>query len=362
MDISEKHLILQQHLSEIVGAVPVGIAVIGPSGKIVLCNKEAKRIFGQDLLNLSVSELIPYAHRQQHPAHMARFRAAGVSRHMGQDEDIFGLRADGVEIPIDVGLTSLVIEDKQYVFASIVDISSQKLVEHALELSNQELSQFAYITSHDLKGPLTTIRGLTKFIVQDMATDRQDEVLENINKIQLMTAKLEKLVNDILARTQAEQQQLPLAEIDLLSIIDDVTGNLQGLAWAENISINKSIDVQPFQGYETRLYEILENIVSNSYKYCDPDKAHKNVTITAHDEPGAVIVTIEDNGLGIPEDNHEEVFTMFKRFHPERAQGSGLGMALVKKHLDKMGGEITFTSAESGTCFTLRIPRLNTSI
>lgn len=110
------------------------------------------------------------------------------------------------------------------------------------------------------------------------------------------------------------------------------------------------------------LMAALENIISNAIKYADGNRQQSFVAIDAAlDSNGSVDITISDNGVGIPEKRHSEVFQMFKQFHPERANGNGLGMYIVKKSVLRIGGVISFDSTPKGTNFHLRIPHLATT-
>jgi len=105
-----------------------------------------------------------------------------------------------------------------------------------------------------------------------------------------------------------------------------------------------------------RITQILENIVSNGIKYRDSEKGQSYVRIVIRGEDDGIRLLIEDNGIGIPEKHQGEVFTMFKRFSPSHSFGSGLGMAIVKKHIEFLKGNIEFTSSEAGTVFNVYLP------
>ena len=112
-----------------------------------------------------------------------------------------------------------------------------------------------------------------------------------------------------------------------------------------------------FYGDKTRIAQVIENIVSNSIKYMDKNKDTQFVDIDVSDSGTDIQIRITDNGLGIPDKFHNELFTMFKRFHPDVASGSGLGLSIVQKNVDNMGGTIDIASSSAGTTFSIRIPR-----
>lgn len=101
---------------------------------------------------------------------------------------------------------------------------------------------------------------------------------------------------------------------------------------------------------------ILENLISNAIKYQDTKRQTSYIKISTYNDGNSFVLEVEDNGLGIPEEQQDSLFTMFKRFHPRTAFGSGLGLYLMKKSADVLGGKVTFQSLEEGSIFRLNIP------
>jgi signal transduction histidine kinase len=107
----------------------------------------------------------------------------------------------------------------------------------------------------------------------------------------------------------------------------------------------------------TRLRLIVENLISNAIRYADPGKTERFVETSLVDLGKEIELRVRDNGVGIPAECHAQVFGMFRRFHPQRAEGSGLGLALVKKEVLRLGGAIDFESSPAGTMFCVRLPK-----
>ncbi|OCQ23428.1 hypothetical protein A7985_05670 [Pseudoalteromonas luteoviolacea] len=230
---------------------------------------------------------------------------------------------------------------------------NQKLIS-----SNDELSQFSYRTSHDLKAPLITIRGLGNAICEDIKDGEYHEVQRNAAKIARHVKTLEDLVNDILNLTKAELEITENEQIDINEILNEVQQRLKSIYIDNDVEIQHhvcgSIKVT---ASKARVTQVLENLISNAIKYSDKEKPARFVKIAASDNAESTVLTVEDNGIGIPKQYSERVFGMFQRFHPNVAYGSGLGMYIIKKHVEKMNGSIQFTSAEGGTIFTVKLPK-----
>jgi len=232
----------------------------------------------------------------------------------------------------------------------------QRIVEertHSLQEVNDELAQFAYRASHDLKAPLSSSKSLLKFINADIEDGEFDEAQTNVKKVHYQLDKLERLVSDILSLTKAELADNKKEEININSIIDTIK---QRLAWMIeekqcNITTNILID-SPIYSEKVRFVQIFENIISNSIKYAHPLRP-LNLLVTVFSENSMIYLKVEDNGVGIPENCWPDMFKLFKRFHPAIGFGSGLGLSIVKKHIDYLNGVISFDSSDEGTTFTM---------
>lgn len=227
-----------------------------------------------------------------------------------------------------------------------------------LKSANEELSQFAYRTSHDLKAPLITVQGLARAISEDIRDQNYNDVERNAILIEKNVRKLEVLVVDILNLAKADLLTTKNEKIDLAEIIADIRATLSMVYVDANVNIevecNHSID---FLESKTRVTQVLENLISNGIKYCDIEKPHRFVKVTTAEDDTHLIITVEDNGLGIPSKFKDRVYNMFERFHQNVSMGSGLGMYIVKKHIDKMDASIDFVSSDAGTKFEVRFQR-----
>ena len=226
-----------------------------------------------------------------------------------------------------------------------------------LKASNDELSQFSYRTSHDLKAPLVTVRRLATLITEDIKDGEYLEAQQNSEKIESHVQKLENLVVDILNLAQAELKGENLETVDFQEILKEVEGRLSLVYLDNNIEIEAHCTSKThLVTSRIRLGQILENLVSNSIKYQDKSKANPFIKVIFDKEYGNNVISVEDNGLGIPEQYQDRVFEMFQRFHPHIAYGSGLGLYIIKKHVEKLHGHITLFSTEQGTKFVISIP------
>lgn len=245
------------------------------------------------------------------------------------------------------------------VFSMQREVKRRAVLQGNLERANDELQQFAYRTSHDLKSPLTTIRSLSRFMQKDLQAGDYAEVDENCKKIDHLAGKLEGLVVDILNLTRSDLHESEREEIDFRRLLDEVRHSWQPLIDSKEIRLNAKIDVRnPYMAEKVRIQQILDNLISNSIKYCHQDGAGRLLDVSVVDHDHCISIEVKDNGIGIPEEYKDRLFTMFQRFHPSVSSGSGLGMYLVKKHVDQLQGKISVPYMNNGTCIKVELPRI----
>jgi PAS domain S-box-containing protein len=227
-----------------------------------------------------------------------------------------------------------------------------------LTRANEELAQFSYRASHDLKSPLLTTLGLVDVIKEDLDDKDYDEVRNNLERIKEHTGQLEDLVNDILNLTMADHSEEEVEEVNLKSILNSIVLKLEGLFKSKGVELVVEVPEEfSLKVCKVRLNQVLENLISNAIKYSSLERKGF-IRIENYTTDCGFLIKVSDNGKGIDLKYQEQVFSMFKRFHPNAATGSGLGLYLVKKHVEAMNGQITFESSPSGTSFKILLPKL----
>ncbi len=368
VDISPR-IAAQQRIHNALDAAASGMILVDGLGTIVLANKAAHRIFGAEaggLLGVGIEELIPGRFRRRHEAYRSNYAAAEpTDRSMDTRQHMFGRRIDGVEFPVDVGLTPINEDGERTIMATIMDIServrSQEEIRHKneeLTRLNGELTQFTYSASHDLKAPLTTLDGLLGCLAEDAAAGAMDEVLLNADRAQVLARRLAGLIESTLGLAQSESLASDAERIDLAEMVDEVRQTLDGALSAYDVELHNEIPIGcELVVQSIRLRQILENLISNAAKYSDCSKNGSFVRISIERDLDCHKITVADNGVGIPEQSHADVFKRFRRFGDQSIDGAGVGLALVKQHVVRMKGEITFESTPEGTAFVIALPQ-----
>lgn len=227
----------------------------------------------------------------------------------------------------------------------------------ALHKTNAELEEFAYRTSHDLRAPIRSSIGLAKMCRQALDDHDVDDAGETLQLIQKALKRLDGLIADIHEIIRADKAEETPTIVDFDSMLADVLDSLSNMPgfYKLDVRIGGEKGLLPHT-LEERLRIILSNLVSNAVKYQSAERDLSFIEVKAWREGSAFMLSVSDNGIGIPAGGEKHLFAMFKRLHPRVSYGSGLGLYILKKSSDLIGGKVIYTPGNPGTCFTLELP------
>jgi len=347
----------EDNFRKMVEGAPVGMLVVDPDGHILLANARLQAIFGygpDELLHQPLDVLLPERHRQQHGGHMRGFHAQPSTRDMGRGRDLTGLHKSGMEIPVEIGLNPIETEDGTIVVATVKDISERKKAELKLQQLNADLDEFTYVASHDLKSPLRGISNLVEWIEEDLGEGVSADTRNNLERINVRIARMEKLVDDLLAYARSGRQGSDVTTVHLRRMIDDV---VQFVDPPAGFAIDVSGEFDAIRTAITPLETVLRNLVSNAVKH--HDAASGNIQIKVALEDAYCIFEVADDGPGIPPAAHERVFKLFQALSDKSGTRSGVGLAVCKRLVEVHGGKIELQSdnKQRGTRFRFWWPR-----
>ncbi len=229
-----------------------------------------------------------------------------------------------------------------------------------LEVANDELIQFNYRTSHDLVAPLRTIEGYVD-LARDFAQEGDPEAAARwLEPIGLQAERMAGLIENMLALGRADTVHGRPEPVDLPAEVTEIAQGLAGIATRHGVEVRLgACDLDPpLVALAIRVRQVLANLVANGIRYSDPEKAERWVEVSARNEGSRVVIEVADNGLGVDADQVDRIFEMFYRASTSQELGSGLGLYLVKKHVDRMKGTIEVRRRADGTTFRLELPVL----
>lgn len=222
-----------------------------------------------------------------------------------------------------------------------------------LEKTNAELDRFFYSTSHDLRSPLLSIKGLVNIARNETTDTKTKQYLTMMND---RADKLDLFIKDIIDYSKNTRTEVRPEKVNVHRLLEEVQENFQFLEGAEKIQFQNEIQLQETFTDKTRLKVILNNLISNAIKYHHHDQTDPWIKIKMHNGSKTLSIVVSDNGPGINVEHQAKIFDMFYR-GTERSKGSGLGLYIVKETIAKMNGSIKVESVEGqGTSFFVKIP------
>lgn len=395
-------------------AVSEGVIVVDKTQHIVAVNKSAESMFGynnKELIGQHLDTLIPKPYRANHDTHVNGFMKHQKKRQMGHGRDLYGAHKDGSVFPVEAGLNPLQINGGNYIMALVIDISVRKKQEEELQELNNELEQkvtarteelsatveelkianqkrdaeiqkrieaqnkisnalkkekelnelktkFLSLVSHEFKTPLSGILTSAMLLSKYKLSEQQDRRDKHIKTITDKVHYLNNILNDFLSIEKLETGKVSynFSDFMLTKVVDEVVYNANMLLKeGQTIKYPENIDGLSLHQDEKIIELALSNLVHNAIKY-SPE--HTEISIEISQDSTTTTFSVIDNGIGIPEKDQKQIFNRY--FRSENVlliQGTGIGLNIVKSHLNNLGGEINFVSNENkGSTFTIKLP------
>lgn len=334
-----------------VEASPNAIILVNKSGEIVLANKQTEILFNyekEELIGKRVECLLPKRYRENHPNLRNLFFTHLVDRPMGAGRDLFAIKKDGVEFPIEIGLNPIFIDGEDAVLTTITDITRRKKLEEKekihlkkIEHKNKELEQFAYIASHDLRSPLQSISSFTQ-LIEEQKDKLDDDGKQSLESIKDSVSRMNELISGLLDFGKIGKTS-KLVEVDLNEVLKNVIDDLSYIIKTSNSEINVG-KLPTIKAYRTEIRLLFQNLIANAIKFRQPNiKAKININV----EPikNAWKFGVSDNGIGIMSNEQDDIFALFKRTENAKTyEGTGIGLAHCKKIAELHNGSISVES------------------
>lgn len=339
-----------------------GLITMDVDGVITKINPACEHIFGyepEEIVGRNVELIMPQAYLD----YVQSTEDNGMVKLMNKVREMEGIHKNGKTFPLEISTSEIYLHGQQY-FSSIVrDVTEQKAAERErerflrkLKESNEELERFAYIASHDLKAPLRAIDNLSKWIEEDLGEAIEGESREYMDLLHLRVHRMEKLLDDLLQYSRIGHKMDKTYE-ELIGG-DELMADILSLVNApKSFEINFSQAFSTIKVYRMPLQQILYNLISNAIKHHDKEKGH--VKVDVKEKGNFYEFCVEDDGPGIPKAYHEKIFEMFQTLKPrDEVEGSGIGLAIVKKTIKLQGGELFLESEEGkGSHFRFTWPK-----
>ncbi len=360
----------------------IGDAVIatGPDGRILLMNAVAERLTGSSEAAAEGKpvDAVLAIHR----------RGDGMTELAGLVREVVATRVPCTSIEIGGSLAAEPSVERDWILAchpmmagrgaigaviSLLEVteleaSRRELVDantmlerrvvertEALTEANVELRAFAHTVAHDLRAPLRNVLGYANALREDGAPGLSQQGKQFVERIDTVAHRMDRLVTDLLQFSQLSRPEIRLQEVDLERVLRLALDNVEASVRAAGARVSVG-PLPPVRGNEAILVQVFDNLISNAVKFVAPGTTPQ-VKVSAETADGAVRVHVADKGIGIPREQREFVFGAFERLHGEEEYpGTGIGLAIVRKGLERIGGRVEIEDSASGTSFRVTLP------
>lgn len=379
-----------------------GIIISDHSGIIVKANPSAERLFGYEegeLMGVVIEKLVPTRYHKRHVQDRSSFNENPHSRSMGKNIDLFARRKDESEFPVEISLSHFKKDEESFAIAFIIDITERKRHEASIIKLNQDLerkveertkvlqealmelekskeqlsealeaqkelndmkSRFVTMASHEFRTPLSTILSSVSLVGKYETGNSDEKIQKHVLRIKSAVTNMTLILNDFLSAEKLEEGKVFVRkeELDVAHLAREVISEIAGILKTGQ-EVDYSHEGEPIAVLDKQMMRnIFLNLLSNAIKFSPEGKSIKMRTTIDRQR---LHFTIKDEGMGIPADEQEHLFERFFRAkNVTNVQGTGLGLNIVSKYLETMGGNIIFTSElNRGTTFIVNIPHEN---
>jgi len=351
---AENHLArMEGRYRGLLEAAPDAMVVVNPSGEIVLLNVQAEKQFGysrDELVGQKVKNIIPEGFAERLVADALRSAEDALAQQIGTGIELTARRKNGSNFPIELMLSPLESAEGILVTAAIRDITTRKKAEanlldkvEELNRSNEELGQFAYIASHDLQEPLRMVASYTQLLSRRYKGKLDADADEFIAFAVDGASRMQRLIQDLLTYSRVGTKGQDMLDVSSEDALQQALINLRG-AIEDSGALVTHDPLPAVLADEMQLVQLFQNLVGNAIKYQSPGIPKVHIS-AARNGPHKWVFSVKDNGLGIDPQYFEKIFGMFQRLHKrEEFAGTGIGLAICKKIVERHGGSISVES------------------
>jgi PAS domain S-box-containing protein len=348
-------------LRAVMDTVIDGLITIDAEATILSFNPAAVKIFGyqpEEVIGRNVKMLMPEPYHSEHDGYIANYHRTGEPKIIGHGREVYARRKNGSVFPINLGVSAMRVGTTRMYVGLIRDITERKEMEREraqfiaeLARSNQELDDFAYIASHDLKEPLRGVANNATFLKEDYESALDEKGVKRLNRMVFLCQRMERLVDDLLYFSRLGRQKLAIQPTDLNIVVKDIEAMLETTLQEQHAEIVVPRPLPTITCDMPRITEVFRNLITNAIKYNKSENkrveiGYASMAELAPESGEELVFYVRDNGIGIAPEFHREIFRIFKRLNDEddTSRGSGVGLTFVQKIIERHNGRIWLDS------------------
>jgi len=331
----------ESEFRQLLEAAPDATIGVGPDGRIVLANPQAERLLGwtiQELIGMQVESLLPVSAREVHLMHRDRYFGAPRPRPMGHGLALSARRKDGVEFPVEVSLNALTTEEGPIALAAVRDITERRRSEEETRRANRELEAFGYSVSHDLRAPLRAMDGFARLLEEDYAEGLDAEGQRYLQRIRENAQQMGQLIDDLLEFSRLGRHQLETRMVDAGALVESTLRDLADERGGRDVVIDVA-QLPSCRADPTLLRLVFTNLLSNALKYTR-ERSQARIQIGTTEDGDGPAFFVRDNGIGFDMTYAGKLFGVFQRLHSGPYEGTGVGLAIVQRVVERHGGRV----------------------
>ncbi|HEY3145989.1 MAG TPA: PAS domain S-box protein, partial [Dongiaceae bacterium] len=354
---AERHLRASEaRFRDLLESAPDAVLITDAHGTIQLVNAQTELLFGyprEELVGQKIEMLVPERYRGKHIGHREGYVGEARTRPMGAGLELYGLRKDGSQFPVSIGLSPTRTDRGLTVFCDVRDITDQRAIETEIQnlnrrleqdntelvAVNKELEAFSYSVSHDLRAPLRAIDGFSQALIEDAGPLLNGEHRSHLDRVRQAAQRMGVLIDDLIKLARVSRADMKIDEVDVTATARQIVIGLQDSEPARQAEFVIAPNLKA-KGDPRLLQVALENLLSNSWKFTAP-RSLARIEVGKVNMDGQTTYFVRDNGVGFDMSYASKMFGAFQRFHDAREfAGTGIGLATVQRIIHKHGGRI----------------------